>query len=250
MKIKINWIRREADTFLNTNQSDPAKFIESRLQAVEQIKVHATLALNEGDVNSAVKMFKKGAGILSTIPKSYYEKDELEEIDEDDFKAKIFKLLTSLKLNQGLCHWKNCEWEEMRQANRDIINNYDPNWVKARYRLAVAAKELEAYDEGVESLKNTIHDQTNKECRKLYELFKILDKNNRWRSFNKYKIIKLNKTHIKRDFDIIFLFQRCTSWQRTKMSCILSQDWEIRWIYLKFNIKSIKVIILVSTKIQ
>ena len=70
MKIKVISIKRDYDS------PDANKSILSRIIFGEEIKQHATLALTEGDINSALKMYKKGAGILSTLPKNTWDDAE------------------------------------------------------------------------------------------------------------------------------------------------------------------------------
>ena len=60
---------------------------------------------------------------------------------------------------------------EMRRVNKEILTNYDSSNIKAKYRLAVADKELGIYDEGLEAIKSIPNYQSNKEFRKICDFY-------------------------------------------------------------------------------
>lgn len=164
LKVKVTSILRDIKDIsadeLSKIKIDPICFIQNRLHFGNQAKAHAKLALDEGVVNDALKIYRKAQGGMKMVSNTTIKDAKHIVLNKPMEESKLEVLLTtfsevrvSLLLNQGLCHWKKQEWEKMRQINSEITTVYDKNNVKAFYRLAVANKELGSYDIGLVSFK-------------------------------------------------------------------------------------------------
>lgn len=145
---------------LNDIKTNSVEFIKDRYQFGKECKDHATIALTEGSLNDAMKIYRKGQGAMKMVSKNILKdaKDDLKDNKEEEAKLDTiledYKVVqVSLMLNQGLCHQKQKEWEKMKKVNEDILRLFDSKNIKAMYRLALACKELECHQQGLVRVK-------------------------------------------------------------------------------------------------
>lgn len=68
-KIKVTDVKRDIDPTDSTSSQDPVRFVEAKVRFGTQCKEHGKRCLDEGDVNTATKIYRKGYGGLAAAAK-------------------------------------------------------------------------------------------------------------------------------------------------------------------------------------